>query len=328
MFIFTQKEFSMVTLDHIYYQDERIHDLVAILIDGEYKTVKLNDKGSKSIHFFVTHEESAIICEHLLNQFNAICEFNIQRSPIPKDAFQQIRFIQKYDLCPLSQFQGFNGLIDTDVQLSIIIDNHYHLEGQLEISLALSFNEGNIVIFDKWSTWKSKKSFDEIVVEVNPHINNFFQRDSLLINLAKSSFSDFLRSMGELREFLIAARDFNLNGETLKAVYLDLKDRNRSLTSLNLSKENRDKIKNDLSSVNRFISRSNQEVYNYVDFIRIIAKSSPQFYYNPQHEFEITTSRAYNSLLKKQKVFSSRNNQRFTYEEEQLHTFHQIQSII
>ncbi len=48
-----QKEFSMVTLDHIYYQDERIHDLVAILIDGEYKTVKLNDKGSKSIHFFV-----------------------------------------------------------------------------------------------------------------------------------------------------------------------------------------------------------------------------------------------------------------------------------
>jgi hypothetical protein len=323
-----KKEFSMVTLDHIHYRDERIHDLVAILIDGEYKTVKLNNKGSKSIQFFVTHGESAKICGHLLNLFNDICEFNIKVSPIPNDEFQQIRYIQKYDLCPLNQFQGFNGLIDSDVQLSIIIDNHYHLDGQLEISLALSFNEGNIVIFDKWSTWKSKKSFDMIVVEVNPDINNFFQRDSLLINLANSAFSDFLRSMGELKEFLIAAREFKLNSETLKAVYLDLKDRNRSLTSLNLSKENRDKIKNDLNSVNRFISVSKQEAYNYVDFIRIIAKSSPEFYYHPQHEFEITTSRAYNSLLKKQKVFSYRNNQRFTYEEEQLHTLHQIESII
>lgn len=121
---------------------------------------------------------------------------------------------------------------------------------------------------------------------------------------------------------------FTINGETLKAVYLDFKDRNRSLTNLDLSKENRDKIKNDLNSVNWFIRGRNQEDFSYVDFLRIIAKSPPQFYYNPQHEFEITTSRAYNSLLKKQKIFSYRNNLRFTYEEEQLHTLHQIEPII
>jgi hypothetical protein len=318
----------IVTLDHIQYRNVRVSELVAILIDDEYKTVKWIDQGSKSIQFMVTHEESERIGANLLHQFNAFCEHPIQFRPIRNDAFQQIRFIQKYDLGLLNQFEGFNDLIEDDVQLSLIIDNHYHLDGQLEISLVLSIDGGNIVIFDKWSTLKSKNCFKEIAVEVNPQIDNFIHRDPLLINLANEAFNDFLKSMGDLREFLIAARDFTLNGETLKAVYLDFKDRNRSLTNLDLSKENRDKIKNDLSNVNWFIRGRNQEDFSYVDFLRIIAKSPPQFYYNPQHEFEITTSRAYNSLLKKQKIFSYRNNLRFTYEEEQLHTLHQIEPII
>ena len=318
----------IVTLDHIQYRNLRVSELVAILINDEYKTVKWNDQGSKSIQFMVTHEESARIGENLLNQFNAFCEHPIQFRPIRNDAFQQIRFIQKCDLGLLNQFEGFNDLIEDDVQLSLIIDNHYHLEGQLEISLALSINRGGLVVFDKWSTSKSKNCFKEITVEVNPHIDNFIHRNPLLINLANEAFNDFLKSMDELKEFLIAARDFTINGETLQAVYLDLKDRNRSLTSLRLSKENRGKIKNDLNSVSNFIRGRNQEDFSYVDFIRIIAKFPPQFYYNPQNEFEITASRAYNSLLKKQKIFSDRNDRRFPYEEEQLHTLHQIEPII
>jgi hypothetical protein len=323
-----QKEFSKVTLDKIYYQGELVHNLVAILIGGEYKTVKLNNEGSKSVKFLVTHEESAKICELLLDKFNSICEFNIQLVPIPNVALQQIRFIQKYDICPLSQFKGFNGLIDNNVKISIIVDNNYELEGQLEISLALSFNEGRIVVFDKWSTWLSKKSFHDIEVKVDSGINNFFQRDSLLFKLVNSAYTDFSRSIDELRVFLFEARKFKLNGETLKAVYLDLKDRNRSLTSLNLSFENKEKIKNDLSKVNKFISQTNKEGFCYVDFIRIIAKSPPLFQYNPLFEFEITTSRAYNSLLKKQKIFSVQEKKRIEYENEQLQTLINIESMI
>ena len=133
--------------------------------------------------------------------------------------------------------------------------------------------------------------------------------------------------MKELKEFLIAARDFTINGETLQAVYLDLKDRNRSLTSLRLSDENREKIKNDLNSVRNFIRGRNQEDFSYVDFIRIIAKSPPQFLYNPQYEFEITTNRAYNSLLKKQKIFSVIHDERFPYEGEQIRTLNEINRV-
>ena len=322
-----------VTIDHLYYQRELIRELVAILIDGEYKTVKWIDQGSRSIQFMVSHSESEIIGRNLLNQFHNICAHPIHQHPIPNDQFQQIRLINKYDLGPLNQFQDFIGLIEDDVQLSLIIDNHYHLEGQLEISLALSINRGGMVVFDKWSTSKSKNCFNEIRVQVNPRVNNFSQRDALLNNLSNEAFTDFRKSMNELKNFLRTARYLTLNGETLRAVYLDLIGRNRSLTSLMLSKENRLQIKYDLNRVSKFVRRRdfvrgrNQEGFSYVDFIRIIAKSPPQFHYNPQFEFEITTSRAYNSLLKKQKIFSDRNDQRFPYEEEQLQTLNEINRV-
>lgn len=318
----------LVTLDHIHYRNERIKELVAILIDDEYKTVKWFDQGSKSIQFMVTHEESARIGERLLNQFNNICNHPVQPPLNPNNAFQQIRFIQKVDMPPLNQFQDFTGLIGDDVRLSLIIDNHYHLEGQLEIALALSMNDGKIVIFDKWNTWKSNKCFDQINVQVNPRINNFDERNHLVMNLSNEAFSDFLHSMGELREFLIAARNFTIDDEILKAVYLDLKDRNRSLTSLELSIENREKIRKDLNNVHSLLRRRNPENFSYVDFIRVIAKSPPQFNYSPQHEFEITTSRAYNALLKKQRIFTNWDNKRFEYEQEQVQTLRQIQPFI
>jgi hypothetical protein len=318
----------IVTLDNIYFRREQIQELVAVLIDDQYKTVKWLDNGGKSIRFMVTHNESETIGERLLNQFNDIGAHNVHQHPIPNEQFDQIRFINKYDLGPLNRFQGFNGLIDNDIQLSLIIDNHYHLEGQLEISLALTIDHGDIVVFDKWSTWKSKKCFNRITVRVDPQFNNFFHRDQLLIDLSIEAFSDFTKSMNELKEFLEAAKDFTLSSERLKAVYLDLKDRNRSLTSLRLSDDNRDKIKKDLKRVSDFVERRNEVYFNYIDFIRIIAQSPPHFNYNPQYEFEITTNRAYNSLLKKQKIFSSRNNLRFPYEEEQLETLREIEPTI
>ena len=109
---------------------------------------------------------------------------------------------------------------------------------------------------------------------------------------------------------------------------MDLKDRNRSVTSLELSNENKTKISNDLKRVSNYIGRHNDLMFNYVDFIRIIAISHPQFYYHPQFDFEITTSRAYNSLLKKQKVFSVRDQVKRNYEQEQLHTLNQIIPIL
>ncbi len=183
------------------------------------------------------------------------------------------------------------------------------------------------MIFDKWSPWKSKGRFYGNF-RIGNDFNNFENRNLLLNDLAVEIYNDFAKSLEELREFLSGARNLEIDSNTLKAVYLDLKDRNRSLTSLQLSAEGREKISNDLKRVNSYIGRRNHQIFSYVDFIRIIAIIHPQFYYHPQFDFEITTSRAYNSLLKKQIVFSDRDQKKRSYEDEQLHTLFQIEQIL
>jgi hypothetical protein len=76
------------------------------------------------------------------------------------------------------------------------------------------------------------------------------------------------------------------------------------------------------------MSIGDDDMFTYVDFICIIAISHPQFYFHTEFDFEITTSRAYNSLLKKQKVFSDRDQVKRNYEAEQLHTLNQIIPIL
>ena len=316
-----------ITLDYVHYNRQEIPDLVALLMDGEFTTLKWLDNGSKSTKFIVTHEESAIIFQNLLNRFNEVCQLPIQVFDVLNDEYQRKRFIKKHDLSQLNQLNGFRGLIENDVQLSLILDNHYHLDGQLEISLAISFQNSEIVIFDKWSPWKSKGHFYNNM-SIGTDYNNFANRNILLNDLSDEIYVEFTKSVDELRDFLSGARNLDVNGDTLKAVYLDLKDRNRSLTSLQISADGREKISNDLKRVISYIGRRNHDMFSYVDFIRIIAISHPQFYFHPQFDFEITTSRAYNSLLKKQKVFSDRDQVKRNYEAEQVHTLHQIERIL
>ena len=316
-----------ITLDYIHYNRQEIPALVALLMDGEFTTLKWLDNGNKSTNFIITHEESANIFFNLLNRFNAEHQIPIEVFDVIEDEFQHKRFIRKHDLSRLNRLNGFNELIENDVQLSLILDNHYHLDGQLEISLAISFHNSEIVIFDKWSPWKSKGRFYDNL-RIGNDFNNFQNRNLLLDDLADEIYNDFAKSVEELREFLSGARNLEIDSNTLKAIYLDLKDRNRSLTSLQLTVEAREKISNDIKRVDSFIGRRNHQIFSYVDFIRIIAIIHPQFYYHPQFDFEITTSRAYNALLKKLKVFSNRDQIKRNYEEEQLHTLFQIEQIL
>ena len=316
-----------ITLDYVHYNQQEIPDFVALLMDGEFTTLKWIDNGNKSIKFIVTHEESVIIFQNLLDRFNEVYQIPIQEFDVIEDEYQYKRLIKKHDLSQLNHLNGFGGLMEDDVQLSLILDNHFHLDGQLEISLAISFHNSEIVIFDKWSPWKSKGRFYGNF-RIGNDFNNFENRNLLLNDLAVEIYNDFAKSVEELREFLSGARNLEIDSNTLKAVYLDLKDRNRSLTSLQLSAEGREKISNDLKRVNSYIGRRNHQIFSYVDFIRIIAIIHPQFYYHPEFDFEITTSRAYNSLLKKQIVFSDRDQKKRSYEDEQLHTLFQIEQIL
>jgi hypothetical protein len=322
-----KKNIMAVTFDAVHYQNNQIEDLVAIINNGNYNSIKWLEYGSNPCKYMVAHAESFQIFQSLIEEINQEYRLDLQFQQVDENGFNEIRWIQKFDLTRLNRFDGFRGLIGDDVRISIIIDNNYHLNGHLEVSLAMTFDGGQMIVFDKWSPQNGKHCFRDVMINVEPGYDNFINRHNLINQVALDIFEDFKNSLSDLIRFLRNAQIFQINGVLLKAVYLDLKDRNRSFTNLKLSKDNRKKIKEDLDYVNRNIYAYDNAL-SYVDFIRVIGIPQPEFRYNKNIEFELTASRAYKTLIKMVEKFSNDNQDRQEYEAEQVQTLLQIEQIL
>ena len=296
-----------VTFDQVHYQNHPINDFVALINNGEYNSIKWRENGINSCKYMVTHAESFKIFQSLVELLNQEYELDLQFMQVDENNFNEIRWIEKFDLTRLNQFDDFRNLIDDDVKISIIIDNNYHLDGHLEISIAMTFDDDRMIIFDKWSPQNAKFCFNEVNIQVDPGYDNFVDRNNLIYSIASVVFNDIRLSLQILKTFLRTAQNFEINRNILKAVYLDIKDRNRSLTNLVLLKENRKKIKEDIDYVNRNY-RANANALSYVDFIRVICIPQPEFRYNKKIEFELTASRAYKTLINMTQEFSEDNH--------------------
>jgi hypothetical protein len=112
-----------------------------------------------------------------------------------------------------------------------------------------------------------------------------------------------------------------VNPRKMHAIYLDLKNRNRSISSLTIGNQNYKRIKDDLDSVSYFIRRSQRLDFNYVDFLQLIAKKYTRFMFEDYSDFEISENRSYKALLKLQEAFSRDANRFYDYETDQVELF-------
>jgi hypothetical protein len=318
------KKYHMaVTFDYLQHQNTRIEKLVAVLLEGRYKAVKLKESSSTSIKYMLTHEEGNQIGLNLLGNFQDMRVLNRDWQAMDYEVNHDLRFLREFDLGEIDDFLDYD-FMENEVRLTLIIDNLYDLDGQLEISLALSFNEDQKVILDKWIPWKSKKSFEEITHRIAPEFNNFENRDALINELSNDIFEDFEKSLTRLKEFLRSARQMLINRRQLHAVYLDLKNRNRSITSLTVGNQNMERIKGDLDFVSLLIRRKHRQEFTYVDFLALISKQYTRFIFENHSDFEISENRSYKALLKLQDAFTDDHNRRLIYEGEQIELLNRI----
>ena len=312
-----------VTFDYIQHQNTRIEKLVAVLLQGRYKSVKLKESTSTSIKYMLTHKEGNQIGLNLLGNFQDMRVLNRDWQAMDYEVNHDLRFLREFDLGEIDDFLDYD-FMENEVRLTLIIDNLYDLDGQLEISLALSFNEDQKVILDKWIPWKSKKSFEEITHRIAPEFNNFENRDALINELSNDIFEDFEKSLTRLKEFIEVARQMRINRRQLHAIYLDLKNRNRSITSLTVGNQNMERIKGDLDFVSRLIRRKHRQEFTYVDFLALISKQYTRFIFENHSDFEISENRSYKALLKLQDAFTDDHNRRLNYEGEQIELLNRI----
>jgi hypothetical protein len=313
-------------LDYLYHNNRPINEYVKVFDENnQFISVKENNGSQTSHTYLVTHKECSQIAFELHEKFSEICR-NIE-APVYNlndlnDRIEKIQFSQYFAVGPFNRFNGFQDLNCDEYNIGIIVTNDYHLKGKLEILLGYIHNiSDSFNVIEKWSPSDKPSIFDKINNQIDPRVDNFNPRErhDLLKNIVQSAFDMFSECIKDLKNFIISANTFQIDHEKIVPVYLDIKNRNRSKTSLMTNDDRVKKISNDVSASNSLIERLNREDYCYTDFLLLISMDRFKLdtIYTHFNSAELTSSRAYKDLIKKVDSFNRPQfKERFEHEQE------------
>jgi hypothetical protein len=189
----------------------------------------------------------------------------------------------------------------------------------------------NFNVIEKWATSDKTSIFAAVNNQIDPGVNNFNTRErhDLIMDIVQSAFDMFKESIKDLKNFIIAANAFNIEKHKIAPVYLDIKNRNRSKTSLLTNSARQKTISNDLKTSTFLIDSLNKVSYCYTDYLLLISIDRYELHYIHSHfnPAELTASTAYKDL--KKKVYSfGKPGFKDDYEQEQEVAYLNIQDIV
>jgi hypothetical protein len=323
-------------LDFLYHNNRPINDYVKVFDENDqFISIKENNGSQASHTYLITHHECSGIGFSLHEKFFEICR-NIE-APIYdindlNERIQEIEFSNFFSVGPLNQFDGFQDLNCSDYSIGIIVTNDYHLNGKLEIHLGYKHRiSTNFNVIEKWATSDKPSIFSAVNNQIDPGVNNFNnrERNDLIKSIVQSAFDMFSESIKDLKNFIIAANEFPIDKHKIAPVYLDIKNRNRSKTSLLTNFARQKTISNDLKTSKLLIDSLNKEDYSYTDFLLLISidRYKLNYIYSHFNTAELTASTAYKDLVKKVNSFMKPGFKN-DYEQEQEVAYLNIRGIV
>jgi hypothetical protein len=328
-----------ISLDYIHYHNEPLQEYVAIVSspNQQYLALRLSKQSDeKSIQhhkYIITHDESIKIVSRIKEKFTEIAHIQFQNDLDNYFNFDpsQLEFVKYMSLAPLQEIRDFHGLNIQEYKLAIVVSNNYHLNGQLEIALVYTHPllDKTFTVFDKWSAADNKNLFRDVTNRINPMHDNFNRRDILIELIAQSVYGQFIEALGNLHKFILIASEVPIEEQTIIPVLLDLKNMNRSRTSIIANKGRGEKIKAEISTYDYRIyqmSRQNNQ-FTYLDFLLLISFKQYSSNNFKKLQEDLTASKIYKDLLTT--VQSFRNEmQKIEYEREQLQSYNNISNLI
>lgn len=328
-----------IFLDNIQYNGAPLQEYVAIVRSPNQRFLALrlsddSDENSIQHHkYIITHRESIEIVTRIKEKFTEIAHIQFQNDLDNYFNFDpsQLEFVKYTSLAPLQELRDFQGLNIQEYKLGIVVSNNYHLNGQLEIALVYTHPllDKTFTIFDKWSAADNKNLFRDVTNRIDPIHDNFNHRAVLIELIAESVYTQFIAGLRKLHKFILIASELPIEEQTIIPVLLDLKNMNRSRTSIIANKGRGEKIKTEISTyMHRIHEMSRQHnQFTYLDFLLLI--SFKQYSRNnfKKLQEDLTASKIYKDLLTT--VESFRNEmERAEYEQEQLQMFNTIANLI
>lgn len=300
-------------LDYLNHNNVPVHQYVKVIDDqNQFVSIKENNDSQKSHTYLVTHQE----CDHILydlhRKFNEKCDNLIAPNRHDHELYRALesrQFLRFLPVGSLGDFQDFQDLNCNDFTIGLIITNDYHLNGNLEIHLGYNHSiSDNFNVIEKWSPSDKPSIFKKVEHQINPVVDNFnrIERSDLIKEIVDSAYNTFVESISQLNHFVSIANDYAINRNQITPIYLDLKNRNRSRTSLKTNKDRIKIISNDVKESKILIGRYHKEAYCYTDLLLWISIDRHRLYRNYDHfnDAELTSSQAYKDLVKKVASFS------------------------
>ena len=323
-------------LDYLYHNNRPIDEYVKVFDENnQFISIKENNNSQSSHTYLVTHQECCHIAFTLHEKFFEICR-NIE--PPVYDHIdlnrraEEIHFSQYFNVGPFDRFDGFQNLNCNEYNIGIIVTNNYHLQGKVEIILGYKHNISDYFnVIEKWSPTDNASIFSGINHTINPEVDNFNNRNrhELIEKIVQSALFKFQGAIEELKKFIITGNTFPIDIDRIVPVYLDLKNRNRSRTSLSTNAARKKTISNDIKSSNSLIKRLNKANYCYTDFLLFISidRYKLDYLHTNFDSSELTASQAYKDLTKKVQAFRNPPFKEL-YEQEQELAYTNIREIV
>jgi hypothetical protein len=317
-------------LDYLEYNGEQVTDFFAI-INPENQNVLGVKKSSDSKYLF-SHYEAEVIINSLSDRFiedNA----DIQPEPIviEFDHPNNSEFTYSVLLGCLLDFQQFLNLPVENISIGLSCTNDYSYEGQLEVSLWYQHNQvdADMMVFDKWTVSSSKEIFRYNSLKIDPNRNSFEGRGDLINSCLEDIYNEFYEALSKLKEYVQDAHQMRIRYDFLVPVFLNIRDKNRSVTALKNSEPRRKSLEKEIRKVENIIG-FNTKNWTYLDFLEILSafKFENNFHRNfIDFKAKLNASNDYKDLLN---TVDSLNTpeRKDEFEAEQLRLYHEIRNVL
>lgn len=321
-------------LDYLEYQGAKVYDFFAIINPESHKVLGVKHKSAQKL--ILSHSEAERILNQLSQQF---IEENNRLNPF--EFVLQINEISDSEytfsmiLGHLNSFEIFRNFPVENITIGLACTNDYSYEGQLEVSLWYSHSQinNNMMVFDKWTVSSNKNLFDYSSISINPYGNNFENRNDLIKTIVEEIYKGFQKSLLRLEKFVNKAHDMQIQYDLLIPVFLNIRDKNRSVTALKNNQQRLESLRKEIIKVEEKIEsfRKPRDSWTYLNFLEILSafKFENNYRYADFNDFQskFSASQDYKDLLNTVEKLNL-DDPRNEFEAEQLRLYNQITDIL
>jgi len=337
-------------LDNLEYEGKKIKEYFAIVENSREKHI-YGVRPISELNTFITHEETRNILKLILSDLRE--KYDLNYISFLENEFEEYvsngaYYQESYYLGGINDIISFKqlGLVELDDYLiGVSMTNEYSSDGTYQIALWVKHEKiksQTYLVLDKWSISSMNQTnyFDELFPD--PKEFQFNRRDAFYEKIRNTVSNRFFRNIQVLHDFIKSAYKLEIYKNQILPVFLNIRDKNRSITALENNPELRKKIEQEAHYFQNCIERLNELKksrdfisYTYLDFLYLLAdfKSPRDDYWSKYKDFKdfkskLTSSSDFKSI--KQTVLHLINNtqRKANFEEDQMELYLKIKPLI